>query len=347
MIKNKFTLKFLKIIQIIVWTVGLIIVFCLFFYPQIGLTIFWDILIPVAPFLLVIASGIWRNICPLATTNLLPRHFNLSKRKIMSSLTQSKLQLISIVALYTLVPLRHVLFNTNGMATGFLLLGAAFIGLIMSSQYDWKSGWCASLCPIHPVEKLYGSNTILTLPNAHCTSCVNCSVPCPDATPNINPSIVKKNIFQKINAILTIGGLPGFIWGWFHVADTTQKISIDDIITTYRMPIIGFSLTVLLYILLNFLITKKNKINWLIEASFLRKYFAAASVSTYYWYRIPALIGFGKFKNDGILFDLKPYITNWSVIALTIFTTLFFFSWFLLRAPNKKSWLIRPSYAVK
>ena len=60
-----------RLLQVLVWIVGLVIFLALIFYPSIGLLLFWNILIPVAPALLVVATGVWRNICPLSTTNLL------------------------------------------------------------------------------------------------------------------------------------------------------------------------------------------------------------------------------------------------------------------------------------
>jgi hypothetical protein len=329
-----------RIIQTAVWFAGLTIFLSLIFYPSVGLLIFWNILIPVAPALLVVATGVWRNVCPLATTNLLPRHFNLSKRKTMSVTQQTKLQLIAIIALYTIVPLRHAIFDTNGMATAILLFSAVVTGITMGFIYDWKSGWCSSLCPIHPVEKLYGGNTLFSLPNAHCDQCVNCSIPCPDSTPNIHPAIAKKTTYQRISGLLTIGGLPGFIWGWFHAPDYSGTINFSNLFEAYKMPFIGFAATLILYLILkNYLKGKNERI--------LINCFAAAGVSCYYWYRIPALFGFGKFADDGLLISLKNVLPEWSMTLIILLTTIFFFGWLILRNTNQKSWVLRPKYAVK
>ena len=68
-------------LQAVVWLIGLSIFASLIFIPSTGLLVFWNMLIPVAPALLVLGTGIWRNICPLATTTLLPRHWHVSRRK--------------------------------------------------------------------------------------------------------------------------------------------------------------------------------------------------------------------------------------------------------------------------
>jgi len=327
-----------RLVQLIVWLLGFIVFLLLLFNPALGLLILWNILIPVAPALLVVAAGVWRNICPLATTVLLPRHLNRSKKEKMTPLLQSKLQLAAIVSLYLIVPLRHAVFNTNGSATAVLLSGAALTGLVMGFRYDWKSGWCSSLCPVHPVEKLYGSSVIASLPNAHCDRCVKCSVPCPDTTPDFHPAIAKKNKYQIWSGLLTIGGLPGFIWGWFQVPDHTGTQSTLLLLNAYLYPFIGFLASLFCYFLLKKLLSQK----W---ERLLITSFAASGVSCYYWFRIPALLGFNHIERDGLLLDMHGVIPVWSISALTVFSTCFFFWWLVFRKPARRSWVKRPAYA--
>ncbi|MBS1654594.1 MAG: ferredoxin, partial [Bacteroidetes bacterium] len=75
-----------RTVQGLVWLTGAFIFFCLIFYPKLGIALFWNLLIPVAPALIAVAVGLWRNVCPLATTNLLPRKMGLSQRRIMTPL---------------------------------------------------------------------------------------------------------------------------------------------------------------------------------------------------------------------------------------------------------------------
>ncbi len=63
-----------RIVQTLVWLVGGLILFYLVFYPNVGIHLFWNILIPIAPVLFVVAVGVWRNVCPMASTALFPRH---------------------------------------------------------------------------------------------------------------------------------------------------------------------------------------------------------------------------------------------------------------------------------
>ena len=326
-----------RIVQSAVWLVGAVILFCLLFFPALGVLLFWNILIPVAPVLFVVAIGVWRNVCPLATTNLLPRHFGLSKKKKLSDLQMGIFSLIAVIALYAIVPLRHALFNTNGMATALLIISIAVISVITGFFYEWKSAWCSGLCPIHPVEKLYGGNVLMSVPNAHCDKCANCIVPCPDSTPNIHANSSTKTIYHKISGLLITGGLPGFIWGWFHVPDATKLTSFNSFISVYEMPMLGLAITIAIYAMLSMVIQSKFERR-------LTGIFAAAGVACYYWYRIPALFGFGNFGSDGLLIDLRNVLTGRSILVITIATTIFFFYWLVVRKPNKKSWLIRPEF---
>lgn len=327
-----------RTVQLTVWLAGFTILFCLLFFPALGILVFWNILIPVAPFLLVVATGVWRNVCPLATTNLLPRHFRLSRGKKLTATQLGKLNLVAVMALFIIVPLRHALFNSNGPATAILILSMAVTGILLGFVYEWKSVWCSGLCPVHPVEKLYGGNVLMPVPNAHCAECMNCVVPCPDSTPNIQPGLSRKNSYQKISGILITGGLPGFIWGWFHVPDAGGFSTFRNFMLVYKMPLTGLGVTLLIYLVLLKNIPKKFQ-------GKLTAVFAAAAVSCYYWYRIPSLFGFGNFEHDGLLWNLRNTLPGWSMLIITFATTLFFFYWMVVREKNNVSWLIRPQFA--
>jgi hypothetical protein len=329
-----------RTVQTAVWLVGAVILSCLLFYPKLGVLLFWNILIPVAPLLFVLAVGVWRNVCPLATTTLLPRHLGFSQSRKLSVKQLGMLNLGAVIALFAIVPLRHALFNNNGAATGIMIIAMAVVGVTMSFFFEWKSAWCSSLCPIHPVEKLYGGNVLFKVPNAHCDKCMKCVTPCPDSTQNVNPKSSVKTDHQKISAFLIIGGLPGFIWGWFHVPDETQLTSLYTFFSVYEMPLIGLAVTLSIYAFLSSIIQQRFERR-------LISFFAASGVSCYYWFRIPSLFGFGKFATDGLLVNLREVMPEWSITAITVFTTAFFFYWLVMHKKNKKSWLIRPEFSTK
>jgi hypothetical protein len=329
-----------RIIQCAVWIIGAAILFSLIFRPKTGIILFWNMLIPIAPALFVMATGVWRNVCPLATTNLLPRQLGLSKQKKMSQAQAGIFGLIAVTTLFVLVPLRHAVFNRSGMATAIMIIIMALIGISLGFIYEWKSAWCSGLCPIHPVEKLYGENVLFTVPNVQCRSCHNCIIPCPDSTPNMNPAASEKTVFHALNATLIIGGLPGFIWGWFHVPDVDGIRNLSEIWSIYQLPLFGLSISVCLYLMVKSMLAEQQRKN-------LVRVFATMSVSCYYWYRLPALLGFGNYADDGQLIDLSNTIPYWTIVLLQLLVTAFLFYWLVLRPTNKKSWAVRPEFAKR
>ncbi len=324
-----------RISQVIVWLVGIGILFNLIFYPKLGIHLFWNILIPVAPALLVVAIGVWRNVCPLATSALLPARFNFSKGIKLSRQQTGTLNLISVIALLLIAPLRHTLFDTNGLATAILIISVATLAFAMGSLFEWKSGWCSSLCPIHPVEKLYGQKNGIPLSNAQCGSCFKCVAPCPDSTPGIHPMSVKKNRSHQIAGFLMVGAFPGFIWGWFQVPDATGTITFDELLLAYLWPLLGMLVSGLLFYGVKQIVKEKT----------LVPIFSALSVSCYYWFRIPALVGYGMYPHDGMLIDLSGVIPHWLVTFSALAFSAFFFWWFVFRQQKPTRWGTRPAYA--
>lgn len=326
-----------RIAQVFVWLVGVFILTQLVFVPTTGIHLFWNVLIPVAPVLFVIATGLWRNLCPLASTALFSRHWSSAKRAPMTPAQTGKLQLIAVVSLLLLIPLRHALFNFDGPATAAFILALGVVAVVVSLSFEWKSAWCSGLCPVHPVEKLYGMNQGFSFSNAHCDTCRRCVVLCPDSTPNNHALSAQRTRTQEITGILMAGGFPGFIWGWFQVPDVAGISSLLQIGTLYAYPMAGLGFTMALFLILR---------NFMRE-TMLVAIFAAAAVSCYYWFRLPALFGFGQFPEDGMLFDLTEVLPPWSMQALVIATTIFFFWWIVIRPRSRKSWVTRPPFAGK
>lgn len=326
-------------IQAVVWLVGASIIALLFFKPTIGIHAFWNVLIPVAPALLVFLPALWRNICPMGTTALLPRHIGLSKRRIIDSNTQRNLGFAGLMLLLLIVPLRHTVLDLNGPATAIAILTLTVTGILLGLQYEWKSAWCSGLCPIHPVERLYGNSPAATLPNGHCDSCHICIHICPDSS--MGTSFIdqqKKDGLAGLTPTILIGGFPGYIWGWFQVADYYPAEGMAHLPETYAWPFIGMLISMAGYLLLKSTLAAQG-------TRTLARAFAAFSVSMYYWYRIPALFGFGIFPEDGMLVDLTGTLPASFPIAARAGVVLLFSWWFMLRKSKSKSWAYRPEWA--
>ena len=133
------------------------------------------------------------------------------------------------------------------------------------------------------------------------------------------------------------GGFPGFIWAWFHVQDFhITALSLQEGLLAYFIPFAGMATSFLIFCLL-----LKYEI---LEEKTLIRIFGAASISAYYWYRIPALLGFGLFPGDGELVDLSGIILPQVMVALQIFSLSFFIYWMIIRPANSKQWMYRPPF---
>lgn len=327
-----------RCVQVAVWLVGATIFALLLFAPAIGLHAFWNVLIPVAPALLAFAPGLWRNICPLAATALFPRHMGWSKRIHLDAATQGALSLIGTVALLLIVPLRHVVLDTHGPATALTIATLAVIGVGIGFLVEWKSGWCSGLCPVHPVEKLYGQQALVTIPNAHCDFCHRCVAPCPDSTPAVHPLSVERPWTRRIGGQLLVGGFVGYIIGWFLVRDYRDGEGWQHLGTAFGYPFLGLVISLAVFLGLRRALAKRHR-------ELLVRVFAAGAIAAYYWFRLPALFGFGPFPGDGMLVDLTATLPAWFPAASRLATTLLFAWWFVLRPGVRRAWGIRPTYA--
>ncbi len=323
-------------LQTVVWGISFFLVASLFVFPEYGLHAFWDVLIPIAPALFVFFPGLWRNICPVATMSQLPRHIGVSKRSTMSSQLHGWLVFAGVMLLFLIIPLRHTYFDLNGPATGLFLIVASLLAVTLSFYFDGKSGWCASLCPVHQVEKFYGQRPAATMHNSHCHACSKCVTGCPDSTPAPSPHLGGKTWPRRAAAFGLIGAFPGYVWGWFQVQDyPTLQLGIENLWNTYFLPVFGGAITLTIYALfISSIPMQKRKV--------VDRFFAAAAVSCYYWYRIPWLFGFSQFEGNGMLINLNGVIPNWVITLLPFCSTVLFVWWIALRRNGLRAWMKRP-----
>ncbi|MGJ4943767.1 ferredoxin [Bradyrhizobium sp. HKCCYLS1011] len=312
-------------LQSVMFTVGVVLVGLLLFWPAAGIGLMWNFLIPVAPALVTISPGLWRNVCPMATMHMLPQKLGISRNIRMPEWGAASLGLISVILLFIVVPMRRIGLNVDGPLTAIMLLSAAVIAFTMGSLFEMRSGWCTSLCPIHPVERLYGTNPALTFKNARCNLCEGCSNPCPDSTPELTPTVTSGNKLQQFLGNFLVGSFPGFVWGWYQVKDyAPNEVDSNAIMTAYAWPLLACVVTYFIFKIGEYVLRHKPD-----ARATLHRIFAAAAISTYYWYRLPGPA------------SLLP---DWFPLVSHMVTTPFFFWFIVLRAP-KVSWLKRPVMA--
>ena len=153
--------------------------------PQAGLFLLWHVAVPLLPAVFLLAPGLWRNLCPLAAANQLPRVAGFSRGLTHARAIREYSYVIGMVALFGLVSARKLAFNDSGTAAGLLVLGALLLAFLGGLVFKGKSGWCSSVCPLLPVQRLYGQTPFVTIANAHCRPCVGCAKNCYDFNPAV------------------------------------------------------------------------------------------------------------------------------------------------------------------
>jgi ferredoxin len=90
--------------------------------PAAALTAFWFVFVPLAPLLFLVAPGLWRNTCPMASLNQLPRALGFSRELTVPRPVSAVAPLISAGLFLAIVPLRRVWLDRQGQALGVFLL---------------------------------------------------------------------------------------------------------------------------------------------------------------------------------------------------------------------------------
>ena len=326
-----------RVAQVLVWAVGMFIWGALIIKPELGLHLLWNVLIPVAPALFVFAPGIWRNVCPLGSMSLMPRHLKLSKRKIMSEALRARLIVGSLVLLFVIVPLRHVLLDTNGLALALALAVVGLLAIALGFIFEWKSGWCSSLCPVYPVEVLYGSEPAASMPNAHCGPCSRCVSPCSESTPGVTPIDASEHPLGKKAGLFLVAAFPGFVLGWYLVPTYEGWEGFRNLHTAYGIPYGLGAASLVVFLLLRQAMPNQREL--------LARVFAAAAISIYYWFKLPAIFGYGSNPAAAMITDVHMHFPYWVEHVLQA-AGIVIFGWMLvLRNGKRRGWEIRPPFA--
>lgn len=123
--------------------------------------LFWHGFVLPAPLLFLLAPSIWRNVCPPATLNHVPRVLGMPAGRRLPPWLQRAALPVSGVLLVLIVVLRPIWFDRSPPALAtfdLLLLGLVFVGGI---AFGGMSGWCTSFCPMLTIERFYGSSPLL------------------------------------------------------------------------------------------------------------------------------------------------------------------------------------------
>ncbi len=269
-------------LQFVALVATVLLIAGLYFRPVITLKIFWNLIIPLVPITFLITPIIWRSLCPLATLNML-LNGRLDTRVLPSS-SLAAIGGVGLILLGILVPARRFLFNENAMALIILVVLIAVAALVLGAYYDAKAGFCNAICPVLPVEKLYGQHPIWKARNPRCGHCMLCT---PKGCIDIAPT---KSIKQAIGKSLHSHGwlktsygffaaaFPGFITGFFTIADGPFATGLETYLHVTLWTVASFLITVIIVLALK------------VSANRMLPILAAVSIGLYYWFAVPGTI---------------------------------------------------------
>lgn len=142
------------------------------FRPAQGLRVLWAGAVPVLPAVLLVQPALWRNVCPLATLSLAVgrpggRGIDAARVEMWTAL--------GAALLYLVVPARLLLFDGSATAAILLIVGATLAAVAFGVGRESKAGFCNAMCPMLPVERLYGQAPVLDVSNVRCATCTTCT----------------------------------------------------------------------------------------------------------------------------------------------------------------------------
>ncbi|MFN8572217.1 MAG: hypothetical protein U0132_09175 [Gemmatimonadaceae bacterium] len=255
-----------------------IVAFLLLAYPKPALLIFWNAVVPVLPLSFLLAPGVWRSICPLATLNMMGAGIGTRR---LSPIVSRATGAPSIALLAALVPARHFALNAQAASLVSLLVLCAVVAAVCGVVHDAKAGFCNAICPLLPVERLYGQRPLFHVGNPRCAPCTLCTPRgCLDLAPSksimqvLGPA--RRSMLWLTSAFGVFAtGFPGFIVGYFQAADTTPAHALE----VYGIILLGAALS---WAAVNLAVRTLR-----IPSSVALPALAACSAGAYYWYATP------------------------------------------------------------
>lgn len=191
--------------------------------PQPTLTILWYVIVPVLPASFFLTPALWRGICPLATLNEWGNR--VGRPAALPTATARALGVGGLVLFYLMVPARHLLFNLDGVVLAATIAAVGVLALLLGALYETRSAFCNALCPVLPVEQLYGQAPLLKVARGRCDTCTVCTPRgCLDlseqkALPQAIGPARRTNEWLLTPLGAFAAALPGFVLGYNLVAD--------------------------------------------------------------------------------------------------------------------------------
>ena len=249
--------------------------------PQDGLFVLWRLIIPVLPLVWLVAPGLWRNVCPLSASNQTPRVLGLSKARPAPAWLKAYGFVIAAGMFILFISLRKVGLDDSGPASALLLLGALAGGFAGGIALKGKAGWCSSVCPLLPVQRLYGQTPFKLVANSHCTPCVGCTKSCYDFNPKVAFLADLTDPDRSVGAHrkLFAAVFPGVVLAFFTLPEARSGAEIAALYGQFALYLAG---SIAVFFTLDSLLK--------VSSHTLTTLFAATGFALFYWYGGPVFV---------------------------------------------------------
>lgn len=300
-----------------IWTTARFITFvstlsvCYFllFYSKYGMIFFWNFIVALLPLIFFFAPGFWRNICPFAASNQVPKVYKFTQGLTLSKRLANYAFLIGFVTFLICISLRKVIpLDHQGPFIASGILSFIVIAFIGGCFFKGKSGWCASICPLSPIQQVYGQTAFIPIRNSHCRPCVGCTKNCYDFNPrisnisNLNSNDEPITDYRKFFVAI----LPGFILAFFIL----PNYPASTLIRLYAGILLFMSVSLSIFVAI--------KTFSRMSISKIAVLFGAAAINIYYWFMFrQVIITYNKIFNFNIPANL-PLILSVTFFIVTL-----------------------------
>lgn len=267
-------------LRLVTLSITLWLIYFLATNPAIGLRLIWGLLIPLLPLSFVVIPGLWRQICPMAFLNQIPRTLGFSLNYTLPVRWKNLSFYVSAAAFFIIVSFRHISLNQNSDVLAYVLVAALVCSFTGGVVFKGRSGWCGTFCPLAPIQRTYGQAPVVLVKNGYCPSCLGCQKNCYDFNPRaaIHADLADPDPWYAGHKEFFIAALPGFILGFF-LAKSPAETGIDEY---YLHLALWTGLSLGVYMTLTRLVwISKYKVSLA---------FAMAAQVIFYWYAAPVIL---------------------------------------------------------
>ena len=213
--------------------------------------------------------------------------------------------LVSITLFVLFITMRKVGLQTNGPLSGLMLLFALASGFTGGMFLKGKSGWCSSICPLLPVQRIYGQTPFALVGNSHCQPCVGCTKNCYDFNPKVAylADLNDEDSSWSAGRKFFVALFPGLVLGFFEVSNV-PKVSVPSL---YGQLALYVGVSVASFFLLDaFAPVTPHKLTTL---------YGATALNIFYWFAFPTI--FKAFASSS-----SPAALTWAARAVVFGLTV-------------------------